>query len=584
MSKWTAKLLAVALCAGIVLAGCTQGDSGSTPASQSSETSTAASGEESPAESGSEASETTGGDSDGILNEVGTYPIVKEPITMEMFAMSAPNVSDLQTNDFTKYLEEKTGITWNFQTASNDASTEKINLLLASGDYPDAFMFKTPNIAQFGLKEEIIIPIDHLIPDNMPNYYGDFMSQNPDLYNMQRQADGKIYGVASWNECYHCSHFDKMWVNTMWLEQMEMEVPTTTEEFKAVCQKFLEINPTGVAVTGSTTGWGEQFYDFLVGSFITDAGQRSVDDKLLVSPEGKIVTQTATDEYREALRFMNELYAMGAIYDGSFTQNPDQLRTLMNQPGEPVLFVSYGAIVNGVDAATNPETYSHYRAIAPLEGPDGTRISTNFKYDSLVENKFVLTDKCEYPEAALRWADHFYTVEGYLQYQYGADEGTDWVLNPEGKVGLNGEPALFEVLNPYTAEAQNHDWQDTGLIYAPAFLRLGEATDPNVDIATAEGLEKLLYIETQEKGEPYSQGEGDYDVIPNRMKFTAEEADEIQTIGVELENYIKENRVAFITGTKNPDTDWDAYIAGFEGIGLPKYLEVYQAAWDRSQG
>lgn len=572
MRKSFTKLSALSLCLCMLLAACgTGGTSGASD--QAGSTVPAADGSASP----------SGGDT-SILNEVGTYPIVNQPIEMSMFAMSAPNVVDLPTNDFTHYMEEKTGIKWTFQTALNDAAKEKINLLMASGDYPDAFMFWTPDIPQFGLKEKIVIPLDELIPENMPNYYGSFMAKNPELYNIQRQSDGHIYGIASFNECYHCNFFDKMWVNTMWLEKMGVEVPTTTEEFLAVSKKYMETNPGGVGITGSTSGWGGQFQDFLMGSFITDPGRRSTtaDDKLLLSPDGKIVTLATQDQYREGLRYLNELYKTGAIYDGSFTQTNDQLKSLMNQPGEPVLFVSAGTISDLLDATVNPETYSHYRAIAPMKGPDGTQIATYFKYNSLQENKFVLTDKCKYPEAALRWADHFYTMEGYLSYQFGADEGTDWVLNPGGK-GLNGKDSLYDIMNPWTSEPQNHDWQDTGLIYATADIRLGRKMEQEVDLGSPDGLEKLLYIETEEKMEPYAQKQGDFDVVPYKMKMTTEESDSIQTIGVELENYIKENRVAFITGAKSVDTDWDAYIAGFESIGLSTYLAANQAAWDRQQ-
>ena len=103
----------------------------------------------------------------------------------------------------------------------------------------------------------------------------------------------------------------------------------------------------------------------------------------------------------------------------------------------------------------------------------------------------VITDNCPSPEAALRWCDFFYSETGDLCSQYGADEGEDWVLNPEGKVGLNGEPALYEVLNVYSAETQNHDWQDVGIRVAPEDYRLGQAVDADVDPYSAEGLEKL---------------------------------------------------------------------------------------------
>ena len=116
--------------------------------------------------------------------------------------------------------------------------------------------------------------------------------------------------------------------------------------------------------------------------------------------------------------------------------------------------------------------------------------------------------------------------------------------------------------------------------YFPAAFRLGESTDQNVDVGTSLGLEKLLYDATKEKMEPYAQKEGDWDVLPY-LKLTDEEATKIQTIGVEVENYIEENKVAFITGRKDFDKDWDSYVKGFDNVGLPTLLEVYQTAYDR---
>jgi len=518
---------------------------------------------------------------------VGELPIVKEPVEMSMFCMSAPNIIDWPTNDFTLYMEEQTGIKWTFTQATADATTEKINLLMSSNDYPEAFMFASPDVAKYGVKEGMLLPLEDLIPQYMPNYWS-FMEKNPAYWAQQRQTDGHIYGVASINVCYHCRYFNKLWVNMDYIEEIGLGVPTTTDEFMEVCRKFLELYPNGIAITGSTNGWGEQFINFLSGSFITNPGSRSAGDKLLVSPEGKVVTQANQDEYRKFLSWMNELYAMGAIYDGGFTQLPDQYRSLVNQPDSPCLFIASGAIVNSVDPEVNPGLYRAFRVVAPFKGPDGTQICTQFKYNDIQENKFVLTDKCKDPIAALRWADQFYTMEGYLRYQYGANlDGTDFILNPEGKVGLNGEPALFEVLNLYSAEPQNHDWQDCGLIFAPEYIRFGEATDINVDIGTGAGLEKLLLDETREKCEPYAQDPAtQFDVLPNRIKITAEEADTVQTMAVELKSYIESNQVAFINGTLdvNSDEEWASYLAGFDRIGLPQYLEIYQNAWDRQLG
>lgn len=114
-----------------------------------------------------------GGDSASVeLNDAGTYPIVKDgTIDMTMFTMSMPNVEDFATNDFTKYMEEKTGIHMSFVTGGRDDWEEKLNMILQSDDYPDIIFGVSPNIAKYGVKEGIFIPLDdYLTEENVPNY------------------------------------------------------------------------------------------------------------------------------------------------------------------------------------------------------------------------------------------------------------------------------------------------------------------------------------------------------------------------------------------------------------------------------
>ena len=132
-------------------------------------------------------------------------------------------------------------------------------------------------------------------------------------------------------------------------------------------------------------------------------------------------------------------------------------KAIINQEGAPVLCFATGTISNDIDSSSNPELYAQYETLAPLEGPDGTRLTTFFRYLSISDGNFCITDTCKSPEAALRWADFFYSETGDLMSQYGAEEGVDWELNPEGEFGLDGEPADYKILNPYSAETQNHE-------------------------------------------------------------------------------------------------------------------------------
>ena len=506
------------------------------------------------------------------LTEVGTYPISEEPLEFTMFRTNMPNVEDFQTNDFTKYMEDLTNIKFTFEAAARDDRAEKLNMEFNTNTYPDVIMHYAPDAAKWGVEEGILIPLDDLIEANMPNY----MEKMGQYLDQMRETDGHIYQLAGLNECYHCQYARKMWVNTHYLEEMGVEVPQTTEEFYEVCKKFVETYPDKIAIGGASSGWYVDFVAWLMGSFTLDSGEYG---KLALTPDGEIVSAATTEEWREGLRYIKSLYDIGAIYDGNFTQDAEQLRTIMNQEDVPVLFVPFGTISDGIDSDSNNEVYRQYQCISPLEGPDGTRITPYFKYSGLETGSFSITDKCSNPAAVLRWVDYFFSEKGDISAQFGADEGKDWVWEPnDGSVGLNGEPAMYKI----SSEVQNHDWQDLVIRYAPAEYRLGAATDPDVDTGTSAGLEKLLYDATKEKQEPYGQNpeNGDLDVLPD-LKMTADESTELQTIQVEVKNYINSAKVAFITGTKSLDDDWDTYLKELDACGLQTMIDIYQAAYDR---
>ena len=517
------------------------------------------------------------------LNDAGTYPIVKDgTLDMTIFTMSMPNVEDFATNDFTKFMEEKTGIHMDFVTGGRDDWEEKLNMLLQSDDYPDIIMGVSPNIAKYGVKEGIFIPLDdYLTEENVPNYLN--VMKDFDL-GVTRETDGKIYSLADINDCYHCKYARKMWVNTYYLDQMGCEVPTTTDEFIDVCKKFLEMKPDGIAVAGANEGWFTRMQDWLMGAytFVPAKSETLVvrDYVALDTDTSKGTCVAASDQYKEGLKFIYELYEIGAIYDGDFTQTSEQMKTLINQEDEPVLFFTAGTISDAIDSASNNELYRHYEAMAPIAGPDGTRIAWTEPNYGVSSGAVCITDNCENVEAALRWIDFFYSETGDLCSQYGPDEGTDWVLDPEGKVGLNGEPALYEVLNTYSAEAQNHDWQDVGIRVATESYRLGQAVEADVDPYSPDGLERLLFDATEELYEPY--GANTNIVNLNELKITDEESTDVSTIAVEVEKAIEENSVAFMTGAKDIDAEWDTYIQDLDKAGLQTLLEMYQTAYDRS--
>ncbi len=79
-------------------------------------------------------------------------------------------------------------------------------------------------------------------------------------------------------------------------------------------------------------------------------------------------------------------------------------------------------------------------------------------------------------------------------------------------------------------------------------------------------------------------------MIYSRNRKNIKEIQRIQTSQVEelaflkttILEYVRESIEAFITGERDLDREWEAYIRQMEAIGLSDYLSMVQEAYDSS--
>ncbi|MBQ8088866.1 MAG: ABC transporter substrate-binding protein, partial [Clostridia bacterium] len=64
--------------------------------------------------------------------------------------------------------------------------------------------------------------------------------------------------------------------------------------------------------------------------------------------------------------------------------------------------------------------------------------------------------------------------------------------------------------------------------------------------------------------------------------YTVDEADEMSSLKTDLDTYKKEWRGYFISGQKSLETDWDEYVAGYNGLNLDRFLEIYRSAREQA--
>jgi putative aldouronate transport system substrate-binding protein len=176
--------------------------------------------------------------------------LAREKVTFRVLVPSNSGVTDYKTNDFTKWYEAKTNVHIDWQVVPFDSAQDKLNIVLASGEYPDIIMnfnqanSLTPTQQQLYGAQGVFIALNALIDKYGVNTQKVFRVY-PDAKDAVTATDGKIYSLPYVDDCYHCSMDKKLWFNRKWLDKLGLKMPTTTAEFEQVLKAFKTRDPNG---------------------------------------------------------------------------------------------------------------------------------------------------------------------------------------------------------------------------------------------------------------------------------------------------------------------------------------------------
>jgi ABC-type glycerol-3-phosphate transport system substrate-binding protein len=521
---------------------------------------------------------------DGAANEVSA----DGKTVIDVFAPADPT-TNLDSNQVTKIISDKFKIQFKWQTTTFDAgpAKEKRQIALASGDYPDLFLlipwvdgFTQAEVLKLG-GQGVALPLEQLIKDNAPNIQK-ALDSNKTLKEMSTAPDGHIYALPQWSDCFHCTYPDKLWINSAWLKKLNLQVPKTTEDLRTVLRAFKTQDPNGNGkadeIPMSTDVQDSSLLGFLMNAFTYNpVGANNGVRSLLTLDGDKVVTTVNKPEWKEGLKYINSLYKEGLIDQGSFTQNAEALQALGNDPkavrlgSVPVLWPGIFVQLGSKDGRDK-----QYDAVPPLTGPGG-KSYTGYNYPSSTGYTFMLTNKAskEAQVAAIKMLDYIYSDEGRKVSVMGP-EGVGWVKPRPGDVALDDKTKVGYYRKGETEHPKNISW-DAMAQYNITLQYRNEQAVPT-DIYSDAGLERRLFQATKQ----YEGHEDKSLWFPQTSVWPDPSlAGELATLQTNLNNYVTQNQLAFITGSKNIDTGWDEYVKGLDGTGMPRYLEIQQQAYDK---
>src|SRR5699024_5510461 len=300
----------------------------------------------------------------------------------------------------------------------------KRNLILSDGaNLPDAFhtaSMPASDIMKYG-EQGMLLPLNDLIDDYAPNFKK-ILEDNSDIRKALTFPDGNIYSFPMLKDPDFLSHIigDKPFINKEWLDELDMDMPETTEEFKAYLEGVKEGNPSGGEVDEIPFGVGDidQLVVYLTGSFgIANMGQANPNIDL--DPESNDIRfYPISDGYKELLEYLSELYSDGLIEQNIFSIESDQYHANFSEG-------RYGSTIDwGPEYVFGKEAGGVYSAMPALEGPNGDKLYTGL-YPSVASiGAFLITSENESPATTVRWIDYFYGDEGMKMFFMGVEGET----------------------------------------------------------------------------------------------------------------------------------------------------------------
>lgn len=487
------------------------------------------------------------------------FPISEKPITLKIMKPLVMYDSEYSKMPVLQDYEKKTNITIEWNNPAQADFNDKYKLVMASGNLPDAMIaIPTDDIEKYG-QQGAFIPLNDLIDKHMPNFKK-VLDQYPDTKKIITSSNGNIYSFPQvmrqiWGN-------NGLIIREDWLKKLNLQMPTTTEEWYNVLKAFKTGDPNGNGQADEMPFSGDNISD--AKSLVTAWGVFTdfyVADKL-APKDGKVHYGPMEPRFKEALEWINKLYKEGLIDPEIVTNDSKAFQATMtqNKAGSTRGWFGGDLITMNQTAQKNGDTNFHLVVAPVMKGPHGDQL--HLWPDGKVNPPgFVITRNNKYPVETAKWVDYWYSEEGQ-KFMWGI-EGKTYVMKDgkpywtdEVKNNANGK-TNWEVWGSHTPGRST--WPS---VWLPAELILQNDSE-EVRYAKENILKPELLVAPLPAGMSYPQKDNE-----RRTKLMAD-----------ISTYVDESVTNFIIG-KKPFSDWDSYVKQLETMGIKEVIEIYQKSYD----
>jgi putative aldouronate transport system substrate-binding protein len=409
---------------------------------------------------------------------------------------------------------------------------QHLALLVSSGDIPDVIQLPFNTFVDYA-KQGAFADITDLVGQNedIMKYVGDYWDKI--------KIDGKIYGVPSIGGT-PTSHVTN--IRKDWLDKLNLSMPKTLDEFTNVMRAFTKNDPDGNGKddTYGFSSAGFAYLSIFLGSFGATSSQH-----YFLNEDNTITTNAISDNYREGLKYLRDIFAEGLLDPELFTGNSSQAYQKFCR-GEMGVWGSHWSHAGNAFfryGLREAQPDAIVEITFPPVGKNGEQGSlANSPFSDIVAMSGELSDK--EVKAAMRLLNFMSSQYGFYTVMYGV-ENVGFELDSNGAL-------------KWTYEIDGKD-------------RLGnEVTDMEVyKLLSREKLARQIYgVSEGDSNKAYWDASlVQFDAPVRENIFALVTSDEYITLNPELEKYFIDNSIRFIMGEKDIDKEWDAYKQEYMRMG-----------------
>ena len=553
------KILSGVMAAALILSACAcQNQNGSSVASEGTENTTSSGNENFNAEG---------------------WPVVKETVTLNVYGSRDPNALE-DYNDYIliQEMEETTNVHIEWELVEDTAYAERRGIRLQSGDLPEVVMngLTLSEIIRYGSDGAFL-----QLEDYQEKYCPQLMAayeKVPSLKAVCTMPDGHTYTFPSYGDSPWFGIMRIGVINTDWLDAVGMDMPTNLNEFKDVLIAFRDKDPNGNGKKDEIPlGFAGALYSTFNGwdyglNFLGDSFRAPANTDLLDLRDGKVTFVAATEEYKNFVKWMHELYEEDLIDDTGFSQSVDQFKSKLT--GEDVIYGVFGAWEIGDDLA-DMNAYDHWDYLDPMDGPNGEEVLPWCSAGAASGSSayWAITSACKQPEVACRVADYFYDEITSLELaegRFGDAVDPDQQIRQvpctvcnDGKAHMVGDPP--EGINTQTFRLKCCP----GSNHLPGFYTK-ESVEENQHLhytdKKAEKIREISEISDKER--------------VGTLNYTTEEAEVVNQVQSDLITFANRRAAEWVINGKI-DEEWDSYLEELKARNMDGMLNAMQAAQDR---